>query len=91
MWMFRCPCPPDCEVDWLPLLDSISRFLGRDLDITIAKNSLSVAIKGKDPIMSGPLCKPIKVEDSTWLLDNGELVVHLEKVNNQEWYIDSFS
>ena len=40
----------------------------RDLSITIAKNFLSVSMKGKDPIMKGELCKEIKVGDSTWTL-----------------------
>lgn len=34
----------------------------------------------------GKLCKPVKVEDSTWLLDNNEVCVHLEKVNKVEWW-----
>lgn len=40
----------------------------RDLSVTIAKKKLSVALKGKEPIMSGELCKDIKVDDSTWTL-----------------------
>ena len=39
---------------------------GRDLAVTIAKKKLSVGLKGAEPILSGELCKEIKVEDSTW-------------------------
>lgn len=33
---------------------------GRDLNVTIAKNALTVGVKGKEPIMTGALCKSIK-------------------------------
>lgn len=59
---------------------------GRDLAISIQKQTLSVGVKGKDPIMSGPLHKPIKVEDSTWLLDGTDLQIQLFKINQQEWW-----
>lgn len=39
---------------------------GKDLAIVIDKKKLSVGLKGREPIMSGELCKEIKVEDSTW-------------------------
>jgi hypothetical protein len=39
---------------------------GRDLNVVIQKKKLSVGLKGQEPIMSGELCKDIKVEDSTW-------------------------
>lgn len=41
---------------------------GRDLNVVIQKKKLSVSLKGQDPIMSGELCKDIKVEESTWTL-----------------------
>lgn len=44
---------------------------GRDLAVTIAKKKLSVGLKGSEPILSGELCKDVKVEDSTWTV--GEL------------------
>lgn len=33
---------------------------GRDLNVSIGKNALTVGVKGKDPIMTGALCKSIK-------------------------------
>lgn len=41
---------------------------GKDLTVVIAKKKLSVTLKGQDPILSGELCKEIKVEDSTWTI-----------------------
>ncbi|KAI9573009.1 nuclear movement protein nudC [Boletus coccyginus] len=59
----------------------------RDLVITIQKKKLSVGIKGNDKILDGELCKEIKVEDSTWTLEDQESVqIHLEKVNKQQWW-----
>jgi len=60
---------------------------GRDLNVVIQKRKLSVGLKGKDPIMSGDLSKDIKVEESTWTLEDQEAVhIHLEKVNKQQWW-----
>ncbi|TFK77151.1 nuclear movement protein nudC [Pluteus cervinus] len=58
----------------------------RDLAIVIQKKKLSVGFKGKDKIMEGELCKEIKIDESTWSVDNNEVVIHLEKVNAMEWW-----
>ncbi|KAF9646127.1 CS-domain-containing protein [Thelephora ganbajun] len=59
----------------------------RDLNIKILKKKLSVGLKGKEPILDGELCKEIKLEDSTWTVEDQEIVhIHLEKVNKQEWW-----
>ncbi len=44
---------------------------GKDLTVVIQKKKLSVGLKGQEPILSGELCKEIKVDESTWTL--GEL------------------
>ncbi|KAF9480996.1 nuclear movement protein nudC [Pholiota conissans] len=60
---------------------------GRDLVVTIAKKKLSVGLKGAEPILSGELCKEIKVEDSTWTVqDSNAIHIHLEKINDQTWW-----
>ena len=38
----------------------------RDLTVVIQKKKLSVGLKGKEPILSGELCKDVKVDESTW-------------------------
>ncbi|KAL5534359.1 hypothetical protein ACEPAG_821 [Sanghuangporus baumii] len=59
----------------------------RDLKVVIGKKKLTVGLKGREPIMDGELCKEIKVEDSTWTLEDQERVfIHLEKLNNMTWW-----
>ncbi|KAI0304702.1 nuclear movement protein nudC [Russula brevipes] len=59
----------------------------RDLVVVISKKKLSLGLKGKDPIMSGDLCQDIKVEESTWTLeDQSSVELHLEKVNKMQWW-----
>lgn len=67
-----------------------SNLKGRDLDVKIAKTSLSVAIKGQSPIMSGDLPHPVHVDESSWTLETTkegkEISIHLDKVNQMEWW-----
>ncbi|KAF9229228.1 nuclear movement protein nudC [Gyrodon lividus] len=73
------------EVDIVVLVPKGTR--GKDLSVIIQKKKLSVGLKGKDKIMEGELCKEIKVEDSTWTLeDQQSILIHLEKVNRQQWW-----
>ncbi len=74
----------------------------RDLNVVIKRKNLSVGLKGQDPLVSGELCKEIKLEDSTWTLreqlnshpaplevvpeDQETVLVHLEKLNQQQWW-----
>ncbi|CDH49260.1 nuclear movement protein nudc [Lichtheimia corymbifera JMRC:FSU:9682] len=60
---------------------------GRDLQVEIKKKYIKVALKGQPPLIEGELCKEIKVDDSTWTLDNQqEVSVHLEKSNQMTWW-----
>ncbi|TPX65291.1 hypothetical protein SpCBS45565_g05270 [Spizellomyces sp. 'palustris'] len=59
---------------------------GRDLNVLIQKRRLKAGLKGQDPILEGELCNDVKVDDSTWTLENGELLIHLEKINQMEWW-----
>ncbi|TFK41217.1 nuclear movement protein nudC [Crucibulum laeve] len=59
----------------------------RDLTIVLQRKKLSVSLKGQEPIMAGELCKEIKVDDSTWTVEDNQAVhIHLEKLNNQQWW-----
>ncbi|KAI6047682.1 nuclear movement protein nudC [Pisolithus marmoratus] len=59
----------------------------RDLLVVIQKKKISVGLKGQEPILAGDLCKEIKVEESTWTLeDQQSVLIHLEKLNKQEWW-----
>ncbi|KAF7729474.1 hypothetical protein EC973_004454 [Apophysomyces ossiformis] len=60
---------------------------GRDLEVVIKKKNIKVALKGQPALIEGELCKDIRVDDSTWTLDNQEEVnVHLEKSNQMAWW-----
>ncbi|KIK83661.1 hypothetical protein PAXRUDRAFT_832041 [Paxillus rubicundulus Ve08.2h10] len=73
------------EVDILVPVPKGTR--AKDLVVIVQKKRLSVGLKGKDKIMEGELCKEIKVEDSTWTLEDQQtIVIHLEKVNKQQWW-----
>jgi len=59
----------------------------KDLSIVITKKKLSVGLKGKDKILDGELCQEVKLDDSTWTLQDQEAVhIHLEKLNQQQWW-----
>ncbi|KAI9600584.1 hypothetical protein H4Q26_000371 [Puccinia striiformis f. sp. tritici PST-130] len=47
----------------------------RDLVVEIKKTKLKVGLKGKEPILDGTLCKEIKQEESTWTLDQSDVMV----------------
>ncbi|OLL24038.1 Nuclear movement protein nudC [Neolecta irregularis DAH-3] len=60
---------------------------GKQLNIEIKKRSISVGPSGQTPILSGNLFADIKVEESTWSIeDQCLLTIHLEKINDQEWW-----
>nr|CAG4634961.1 EOG090X0AH4 [Alona affinis] len=62
----------------------------RDLTVQIQKRSIRVGLKNSTAgnfFLDGPLLHEIKVEESTWLLeDKNTILVTLEKVNKMEWW-----
>ncbi|KAJ1556036.1 hypothetical protein HK405_008442, partial [Cladochytrium tenue] len=50
--------------------------------LTVFLSILDVAVW----FSQGELCKAIKLEDSTWTIEGTELQIHLEKVNQMEWW-----
>ncbi|XP_038210303.1 nuclear migration protein nudC [Zerene cesonia] len=59
----------------------------RDLTVVINKRHLKVGIKGQPLIIDGELDADVKVEESTWVLQDGRnLLVNLEKVNKMNWW-----
>jgi len=73
------------EIDLIVLVPKGTR--AKDLDVKIGKKSLSAGLKGQEKILEGELCKEIKVEDSTWILQDAQTIhIHLEKLNKEEWW-----
>ncbi|KAG0285607.1 hypothetical protein BGZ96_010174 [Linnemannia gamsii] len=59
----------------------------RDLVVEIKKNSLKAGLRGQTPIIEGTLTKEVKLDDSTWSLeDQKEITIHLEKLKSTEWW-----
>lgn len=63
------------------------RLKTRDLIVEINKKTLKVAVKGQTPIIDGELEHEIKLEETTWVLEDGKSVlINIEKVNKMEWW-----
>ncbi|CAH1644316.1 unnamed protein product [Spodoptera littoralis] len=59
----------------------------RDLTVIINKKHLKVGIKGQPLIIDGELDAEVKIEESTWVLQDGRnLLINLEKVNKMNWW-----
>lgn len=51
------------------------------------KKYLKIGLKGEPPVIEGNLTKEIKLEESTWTIDDGKtVVVSIDKVNKMEWW-----
>ena len=67
VWQVRVPLPIACK--------------SRDLVVDMQRRQLKVALKGHPAIIDDRLDHEIKVEESTWLLeDKRALLIHIEKV-----------
>ncbi|KAI4494488.1 hypothetical protein M0802_008809 [Mischocyttarus mexicanus] len=59
----------------------------RDVSVTITKKHLTCGVKGQPPIIDGDFPHEVKLEESTWILEDGRvLLISLEKVNKMQWW-----
>lgn len=59
----------------------------KDVIVEIGRKHLKVGLKGQPPIMNGETFNEIKVEESTWTIDNNKyIILSIEKVNRMEWW-----
>ena len=60
---------------------------GRDVTVSLKKNSFKVQLKGQEPICDGKWHAAIIVDDSFWTIEDGErIVVNIQKFNQMEWW-----
>jgi len=62
---------------------------GRDLNVTMRKKHLKVALKNSSAsdIVNAPLTNTIICDDSFWTIEDGNrLVMNLQKLNQMEWW-----
>ncbi|XP_023247876.1 nuclear migration protein nudC-like, partial [Copidosoma floridanum] len=59
----------------------------RDVQVSITKKHLTCGIKGQAAIIDGEFPHEVKLEESTWVIEDGKvLLINLEKVNKMQWW-----
>ncbi|CAH1118021.1 unnamed protein product [Phaedon cochleariae] len=59
----------------------------KDLVVNLTKKRLTCGIKGQPPIIDDDFPHEIKLEESTWVIEDGKsLLINLEKVNKMNWW-----
>ncbi|XP_046392473.1 nuclear migration protein nudC [Ischnura elegans] len=68
-------------------LNTTLKLKPRDLSVVIEKRQIRCGIRNAEPLLQGQLFSDLKVEESSWVLEDGKVVLlTLEKVNKMEWW-----
>jgi len=62
-------------------------YKSKDLTVDIGKKHLKAGVKGKPLIIDADFPKEVKLDETTWCLeDKKTLVINIEKINQMEWW-----